>query len=400
MNFKTIATILLLLNLALVGVIAVLTLNRPEPALPAVAASSVAGPLAAPAPERKSRSPVVVTNSVVQKIDWRMVESEDYKKYIANLRSIGCPEETIRDIIIADVNKLFEDRKKALRKPGSEFKFWETGMQKMFASVIDEDSIKQKQALTAEKKALIKELLGIDLQEKPDLMGAFNPFERLLDFLPSEKQTRIMEIMQDFQAKQVKNLGKGTPDEMDIKEMQKAQKDMEGEIGKMLTPQEFEDYQLRLSSTAMMMRMQLDGFNPSEQEFRDVFKLQKAFDDQFSVGGIGFGSDKDERDKRMTAQKELDDKIKGTLGEQRFAEYQREKDFEYKAISKVAERQGLPKDAAVKVYDMKKVAQEQVQSVQNDRTLSPEQRQATLKAVRAETEKSIAETLGQKGCLA
>src|SRR5687767_831304 len=38
--------------------------------------------------------------------DWRLVESEDYKKYIVNLRSIGCPEETIRDIITADVNKL------------------------------------------------------------------------------------------------------------------------------------------------------------------------------------------------------------------------------------------------------------------------------------------------------
>src|ERR1041384_5480696 len=302
MNLKPALVILLILNLALVGVIAVLVVNRPEPASPHVAETGGKPAAVAAAPERKSRTPMVVTNSVVQKIDWRMVESEDYKKYITNLRSIGCPEETIRDIIIADVNKLFEDRKKALRKPGGEFKFWETGMQKMFASVIDEDSVKQKQALAAEKKALIKELLGIDLQEKPDLLGAFNPFERLLDFLPSEKQSRIMEIMQNFQAKQVKNLGKGSPDEMDMKEMQKAQKDMEAEIGKMLTPQEFDDYQLRLSSTAMMMRMQLDGFNPTEQEFRDVFRFQKAFDDQFSVGGFGFGADKDERDKRQAAQ--------------------------------------------------------------------------------------------------
>src|SRR6267143_1034937 len=32
-------------------------------------------------------------------IDWRAVESPDYRQYLANLRAIGCPEETIRDII-------------------------------------------------------------------------------------------------------------------------------------------------------------------------------------------------------------------------------------------------------------------------------------------------------------
>src|SRR2546427_564779 len=42
-----------------------------------------------------------------QPFNWREVESADFRKYIANLRSIGCPEETIRDIIITDVNKLY-----------------------------------------------------------------------------------------------------------------------------------------------------------------------------------------------------------------------------------------------------------------------------------------------------
>jgi len=31
--------------------------------------------------------------------DWRQVESEDYRTYLANLRAIGCPETTIRDIV-------------------------------------------------------------------------------------------------------------------------------------------------------------------------------------------------------------------------------------------------------------------------------------------------------------
>src|SRR4051812_6817760 len=44
------------------------------------------------------------TNYVLhrQYFSWKEVESPDYPTYIANLRDIGCPEPTIRDIIIAD----------------------------------------------------------------------------------------------------------------------------------------------------------------------------------------------------------------------------------------------------------------------------------------------------------
>jgi len=57
--------------------------------------------------------------------DWRQVESRDYKQYIANLRAVGCPEETIRDIITADVNKLFEERRKSLAgEKTRRFEYW------------------------------------------------------------------------------------------------------------------------------------------------------------------------------------------------------------------------------------------------------------------------------------
>ena len=38
---------------------------------------------------------------------WTQLESSDYRTYIANLRGIGCPEPTIRDIITADVDEAF-----------------------------------------------------------------------------------------------------------------------------------------------------------------------------------------------------------------------------------------------------------------------------------------------------
>src|SRR5689334_19169523 len=54
----------------------------------------------------------IKTNVVVrrQPFTWSEIESPDYRTYIANLRRGGCPEKTIRDIIVADVNDLYAER--------------------------------------------------------------------------------------------------------------------------------------------------------------------------------------------------------------------------------------------------------------------------------------------------
>src|SRR5947208_15217937 len=60
-------------------------------------------------------------------INWRAIESTNYQAYIANLRAIDCPEETIRDIVVTDVAKLFAKRRAAIRAQGQPYKFWLTG---------------------------------------------------------------------------------------------------------------------------------------------------------------------------------------------------------------------------------------------------------------------------------
>jgi hypothetical protein len=49
-------------------------------------------------------------------LSWSQVESSDYRTYIANLRRIGCPEQTIRDIITADLDGLYSPKREALQR--------------------------------------------------------------------------------------------------------------------------------------------------------------------------------------------------------------------------------------------------------------------------------------------
>lgn len=47
---------------------------------------------------------------------WSQLESTDYRTYLANLRRVGCPEQTIRDILTADVDSLYAPRRERLER--------------------------------------------------------------------------------------------------------------------------------------------------------------------------------------------------------------------------------------------------------------------------------------------
>src|SRR5262245_7724745 len=78
-----------------------------------------------PEPLTLEAQKVFRTNVVVrrQNFVWNQIESDDYATYIANLRSIGCPEATIRDIIVADVNQYFA-RRRATEIVTAEQQWW------------------------------------------------------------------------------------------------------------------------------------------------------------------------------------------------------------------------------------------------------------------------------------
>src|SRR5688500_9244121 len=90
------------------------------------------------------------------KFSWASLESTDFKTYIANLRVFGCPEQTIRDIIVAEVNKFYEPREAPLKFEN----FVASGRQLSRAGgdVIDLERMRQLREVHLEKRALLKEL--------------------------------------------------------------------------------------------------------------------------------------------------------------------------------------------------------------------------------------------------
>ena len=222
MNAKPVLVLSLVGNLALAAALVVTFKSKPASLVAGGTASAPAHPkdTATAAQKTSEATPNPTPAAAGQHFDWRLVESEDYKKYIANLRSIGCPEETIRDIIVADVNKLYESKRKELAGPTKKFEYWKPGA--MMGAAFDPERTEKERALNKEKRALITELLGSAVDEKPDILaGAAGQIEAMFDFLPAEKRSKVFELMQDMQTKMQKAMKGGAMDPEDIRKAMK-----------------------------------------------------------------------------------------------------------------------------------------------------------------------------------
>lgn len=334
---------------------------------------------------------VVVTNQLAHGFRWANVESPDYKAYITNLRSIGCPEETVRDIIILDVHKLYAPRFAALQKPEPERKYWQ-GYSPELQTPESRERAKQTRALTKEKETLLKELLGI--RSTSELMLAANGtdwMELEFDYLPETKRKTLRAVMEKFQEEETEFYARasGTWDEAQQLEQKKLKKRKEAEIARVLSPEELLQYQLRSSDLASNLRYsELDGMNVSEKEFLAVFKFKQI------EQGRPDGGNKEARDTYAKSVEESKAALKESLGPERFLEYERNQNYEYREAAKLTERFGLPPDTTQKLIDMRKAAEETARKVREDQSLPAGQRNETLLAIQGETRKSFAEQLG------
>ena len=105
-------------NLLLAAVLCCLVLHERS----AAQRSSWTGPdgnlagTAPPKPEPATAAKPESASADARPFDWSRLESSDYRVYVANLRRVRCPEQTIRDILTADVHSLYAPRRERLEE--------------------------------------------------------------------------------------------------------------------------------------------------------------------------------------------------------------------------------------------------------------------------------------------
>jgi hypothetical protein len=390
MKWRIIVVSSVLLNAVLLA--AYLTNRRPEPVAVAPEARVQTNQIRT-ADKARSVRPLtleVATNA----FHWGSVESPDYREYIANLRAIGCPEETVRDIIIADVNKLFASRIAALYPSARDYKFWR--VEDRVAREEDRAREQKRRELDREKRALLKELLGIDYEvEMARWSGRPDEDEWRLGFLSPEKQELLKSLQskyRDMERALMADGGFRNPENRAKMAALRAQR--EAELAQALGPQDFQEYQLRNSWTARNMRENLTSFEPTEDEFRQIFDVRKHFDDQF--GFTRDGGDQTMREQRQASQAKMEEQLRAVLGEDRFREYTLAQDDRFREIYDFTQRNDLPRSTADALLDIRKTAEQTRREIQNNNALSQEDQRLALLKVQEATLATVTETLGDK----
>jgi hypothetical protein len=254
--------------------------------------------------------------------------------------------------------------------------------------------------LGREQSALIKDLLGPDAGPNDEWTAAMR--RRQYGNLPPEKIDRLQSVLSDYGElrSSIFSEARGMILKEDEEKIALLEKEQRADIEKLFTPSELEEYDLRNSPLSNRLRMELSAFNPSEEEFKTLYRLYREAGNNPN-GTLTEATSSQPgaavRIGRVPQSQELLNAVVQALGPERAAEYQQARDPAYQQASRLLERLNLPAALAADVVSTQQDLQSRVNEVQRDRTLSADDRTAKLTALAAEADSRFTATLGARG---
>jgi hypothetical protein len=362
----------LLLCLSLAGNIFFLQQRR-------AAAPSAASPETATAAKKPDAIPALTAET------WALIASGD-PSGPDKLRALGLSEYLVRMLVRQQLDRRYQEREQALlAKAGNEY--WRYDY--FFARWKNADPLKLLD-LQREKEAELKSLLGPERtpEQSYDIRYAF---------LPPEKAEQLRRIDQDYMAlSQMDASFDGIVLPEDRERLDYLEKQKRSDLAELLTSEELAAYDLRSSQTSRALRFQLTAFDASEDEFKTLYAIRKAYDEQRgAVASNVFYSTPPGTQKEREA---LEAEIKTALGDTRYADYKRSQDQDYKILSKLTARLDLPPEKSVEAYNLKTALEEKLKNTRPTPGVDPRQQRAELLAtVTKEAEAGFTQILGAKG---
>jgi hypothetical protein len=355
-------------------------------------ASQTIGPTSAEAGpvEKAYRTNVVVRR---QNFTWEEVESADYVTYIKNLRSIGCPAKTIRDIIVADVNDYYSHRR-LTEVPAPEQQWWRSDPD---PDVINKAVAKVKE-LESERKALLTKLLGPGwdtesnaLPPAPSGISLTGPI--LGDLAPATKQfvyDATVRAQQRIATYQDAQRQAGKP--IELSEINKMRQDMRTDLSKVLNQQQLEEYLLRYSPTANQLRDEIRGMDINPEEFRALFRQRDPLGSDADL--YYTGDDPVRLQKRAQLEAQRDEIMRRALGEERYAVYELNQDPVFRQSKATAEKLGVSAETIIPIYQINRLTQSELDRIRSDDTMTNEEKVEALAAAQVDQQKSLEKILG------
>ena len=328
--------------------------------------------------------------------DWKRLSSGDVKSQIADLKAAGFPPEIVQGIIRAELDQVYNVRRKDLLARYRQGTYWQASYARPnFTAVLGLNVIQE------QENVQMRTLFGPETDNTAYDTGRFMPsmfnLTRQSESLSPDKFQKVAAIISDYTAMRadLNESANGLVYPDGSAKFDYLGKQQKADIEAALTPDELLEFNIRSSQDANSLRWTLDTFKPTEDEFRAIYKAQDEFNRRYSTdGGLATGDVQKERDAHKA---ELDAELQVTLGPDRFAQYQVETQPNYGSTSKVAEALNLPSGSAQRLLDVEGDITKRMNSLKGDPTLSDADRTTQLAALTGEARSRLSSVLGDKG---
>jgi LysM repeat protein len=386
MRVRLILLISIVLNVALVAAFLLFAPSR-KPQTPIVRPVNIAL-------VNSNVVPILKTNVLIRPrwFSWNEVESEDYAQYVQNLRGIGMPESTIRDVIIADVDQLFI-RKRREQAAQQDTEWWRAQPSAAYQS----NQLAQAYALDEERSALLTRLLGenwrksrLDQQAEP--VALTGP---VLSMLSDEAKLQVQDVAAQSNERmkayltQMQAAGQ-QPSEQELARLREQTRE---ELAKILNPQQLEEFLLRYSLNANQLRQRLSGLDVTPDEFRAIFRKVDQIDRDLQLRFSG--NDADSQQQRAALEQQRQAIIRDAVGAERYDTLVMLRDPAYQQMATDAQRAGAPPEAATALYEIQRATSDEIDRIRADATLTAGQKQEQMRETLLEQERARALVLGE-----
>ena len=381
MNWKKTAVLSLILNGLLMTILALawLTLKHEPgpPTQPPQKITYVEDPFVLISPSPPQTSIPDSAQIFPSSFHWSQLESTNFLDYVANLRAIGCPEPTIRDLITAEINLFTRNQFDQLYK-SLDMKWWTypPSLTNFHDFSIQAESIQQNR----------KKILSTIIEVPPDDIPPFIPDTRFRlalgrefwESIGQESGHSLEQLIENITPRSVSAAGNAGPKVTTSKNSLELILDLDADTRKRIIAlageSGLEEIRLRYSPEAEALRKQLSIAKPTADEFRAIFR-------DLDIG-------------KAPGTEEILKAIATHLPEEDVSLIKKSGDPVFVRVVDLVDRAGIDRIHAEKIHSIESLTDAEIMNIRNEfDNADPAQLDALLKETRALRSEALLEFL-------
>lgn len=303
----------------------------------------------------------------------------------AALEAAGLSAGTARELVLGRALARFAEKMRAAQSTaGADGKWWRN--RSPFSIATREQSLLARRELS---DAMIA-AFGDDVLSN-DPAGQ-------LPFLSPQKREALRNIIQDYAEMMAKYGAQGGVQlASDREKLKLLSAERERDLAALLTPDELLNYQMRTSNSAMMLRGRFGDAITSEEDFKKLFVLQKAFDDKYSMEGFNGRMTPEVMRQRSEAGQQLQADMRAALGDQAYAAIQRASDNDVRTLDSLVSRLNLAPETTDRILAARDSYSAESKRIMADAATPFPQRREQIQALAARAKSELTNTLGTEG---